>query len=68
LLLITQEECSQLLPIKRKEFALGLSTIRALGRPSLIFFNRGPHSGYSQNHRHLQIIPICDLFHTLKKI
>jgi ATP adenylyltransferase len=58
LLLITQRyECQATNPLTERDLMLGMVVVKALGKNGLLFFNCGKDSGYSQAHKHLQILP-----------
>ena len=58
LLVITNVFESQDDPVNRADFEAVFHVLASYPEPALAFFNRGPQSGMSQPHKHIQIVPM----------
>ncbi len=57
-LVITREFIPQEEPLTAADFSATWQVMQAMPRGGLAYFNRGPVSGASQPHKHIQIVPL----------
>ncbi|GFR46338.1 hypothetical protein Agub_g7909 [Astrephomene gubernaculifera] len=57
-LVITRQFRSQAEPLYGGDLAAAMEVLQAMPRGGVAFYNCGPHSGRSQPHKHMQVVPL----------
>lgn len=57
-LVVTRSFEEQTHPLTAADFGAAVAVLQALPAGGVAFFNSGPHSGASQRHKHIQVVPL----------